>query len=138
MKDLSLKMRDLHVSHTLGCTGDCKSGTPKDRDEVNRREVYECDGWVCDLEVIGVSSIFKLIRKDADLSRMLPTFDMRCEENADGSSIPPPLPPSLPPSTFSPSLPPSLWRTVTNMSVRVYVCMYVCMYPWMYVSVLSS
>ena len=28
--------------------------TPKDRDEVNKREVSECDGCVCDLDVIGV------------------------------------------------------------------------------------
>ena len=30
------------------------TGTPKGRDEVNKREVYECDGWVCDLEVISI------------------------------------------------------------------------------------
>jgi hypothetical protein len=29
----------------------------KDRDEVNRRDVYECDGGVCDRDVKGVSSI---------------------------------------------------------------------------------
>jgi hypothetical protein len=33
-----------------------------DRDEVNRREVSECDGWVCDFEVIGVPSRFIYIR----------------------------------------------------------------------------
>ena len=27
----------------------------KDRDEVNRREFWVCDGWVCDLEVIDFS-----------------------------------------------------------------------------------
>ncbi len=26
------------------------TGTPKDKDEVNRRDVYECDGWVCFLK----------------------------------------------------------------------------------------
>jgi len=31
-------------------------GTPKDRDKFNRREVCECDEWVCDLEVIGTPS----------------------------------------------------------------------------------
>ncbi len=41
------------------------TGTPKDRDEVNRRDVYECDGWVCVLEEIGAPAIFKLIRKAA-------------------------------------------------------------------------
>jgi hypothetical protein len=34
------------------------TGTPKDTDEINRREVYECDGWVCVLEVINVPSRF--------------------------------------------------------------------------------
>ncbi len=29
------------------------TGTPKDRDEVFKREDCECDGWVCDFEVIG-------------------------------------------------------------------------------------
>jgi hypothetical protein len=32
--------------------------------------------------VIGVSSIFKLIRKDVSLTRVLPTFVFRSEENA--------------------------------------------------------
>ncbi len=39
------------------------TGTPKDRDEVNNREVCECDGWVCDWEVIDVPSRLRLIRK---------------------------------------------------------------------------
>jgi hypothetical protein len=30
------------------------TGTPKDKDEVNRREVCECDGCVCDLDVVDV------------------------------------------------------------------------------------
>ena len=44
MKDKTLKLRDLHVSHTQ-CVAR-GTGTTKDRDEVNKREVYECDGWV--------------------------------------------------------------------------------------------
>jgi hypothetical protein len=38
------------------------TGTPKDRDEVNRREVYEYDGCVCDRGAKGTPSIFKVIR----------------------------------------------------------------------------
>jgi hypothetical protein len=41
MKDYKLKQRNLRASHTLGWSG---TGTPKDRDEVNKREVCECDG----------------------------------------------------------------------------------------------
>ena len=60
------------------------TGTPKDKDEVNKREVYECDGCVCDLEVIGVPSIFNVILSVTVLVRMLTTLDLRCEEK-DGS-----------------------------------------------------
>jgi hypothetical protein len=34
----------------------------------------------CDFEVIGESLIFNVIRSVADLVRMLPTFDLSCEE----------------------------------------------------------
>ena len=43
-----------------------RTATPKDRDEVNRREVCECDGWVCVLEVIGAPSRLRVTRKAAD------------------------------------------------------------------------
>jgi hypothetical protein len=54
--------------------------TPKDRDEVKRREVWECEGWVCDVEGIGVPSIFKTIHRVTSLTRMFPTLDLGCEE----------------------------------------------------------
>ena len=57
------------------------TGTPKDRDEVNRREFWVCDGWVCDLEAIGDPLIFKLIRSATTLVRMSSTLDLNCEEN---------------------------------------------------------
>ncbi len=58
MKDQNLKLRDLHVSDTVFLsvprgTGiftshihwvDRGPGTPEDKDEVNRRDVCECDG----------------------------------------------------------------------------------------------
>jgi hypothetical protein len=37
---LKTKAWNLHVSHTLVPRG---TGTPKDKDEVNRRDVCECD-----------------------------------------------------------------------------------------------
>jgi hypothetical protein len=43
-----------HVSHTPWV--DRGTGSPKNRDEVNKREVCEFDGWVCVLEVICVRS----------------------------------------------------------------------------------
>jgi hypothetical protein len=48
------------------------SGTPKDRDEVNRREVCECDGWVYDLDTTGVPSIFNIIRSTVVVTRRFP------------------------------------------------------------------
>ena len=45
------------------------TGTPKDKDEVNRREVWECDGWECDLEVMGDPSISRIIRKSFNLRK---------------------------------------------------------------------
>ena len=58
----------------------CGTGTPKDRDEVNRREVCECDGRVCDLEVIGAPSRLRLIRKVVTLVRIDETHDLSIEE----------------------------------------------------------
>ena len=45
------------------------TGTLKDRDEVNRREFWVCDGWMCDLESTGVPSIFSKIRIFRDTLR---------------------------------------------------------------------
>ncbi len=59
------------------------TGTPKNEDEVNKREVCECDGCMCDLEGIGIPSIFNFIRSVAALARMLPTLDLSCEEKAE-------------------------------------------------------
>jgi hypothetical protein len=53
------------------------TGTPKDRDEVNRREGCECDGWVWERDTKGVPSIFKVNRSAAALVRLriLSIFD---------------------------------------------------------------
>ena len=57
------------------------TGTPKNRDKVKRREVYECDGLVCDLDSTGVPSIFKRIRSTEVLTRIFPIFDLNCEKD---------------------------------------------------------
>ncbi len=46
-----------------------------------KRELCECDGWVCDLDVTGAPSIFSVIHSPAALTRMLSIFDLSCEEN---------------------------------------------------------
>ena len=53
------------------------TGTPKDRDEVNKRDACEWDGWVCERDVICAPSIFKLTHRVATLARVLPTFFFR-------------------------------------------------------------
>ena len=58
------------------------TGTPEDRDEVNRREVCKCDGWVCDLDVMGDPSKLIVRRKTAALARARPTLLLSCEEKA--------------------------------------------------------
>ncbi len=54
------------------------TGTPKDKDEVNKREVCECEGWVWDLDAIGTPSRLRLIRKAPVLVRTRPTFPLNC------------------------------------------------------------
>jgi hypothetical protein len=54
------------------------TGTPKDRDEVNKREVSECDGWVCDLDVMDTASKSSVIRKTVVLTRVRPTLLLTC------------------------------------------------------------
>ena len=44
----------------------------KDRDEVNRREDCEWDGWVCDLNVVDTRSKLSVIRRAAAFPRMFP------------------------------------------------------------------
>ena len=79
MKDQNLKMMNLHVSHTLGCS---RNGIPKDRDEVNRREVCERDGGVCDLDMMGDPSKLSVIRKAASLVKVSPTLLLSWTEKA--------------------------------------------------------
>jgi hypothetical protein len=50
------------------------TGTPKDRDEV----VSECDGRVCDLDVMGNLSKLNVIRKAVVLVRVRPTLFLSC------------------------------------------------------------
>jgi hypothetical protein len=53
------------------------TGIPKDRDEVHRREVCECDGWVCDLDVMGVPSKLSVTRKVSDYTDKTPETEKK-------------------------------------------------------------
>jgi hypothetical protein len=73
MKDKKLKLRDLHDSHTLGSVGVRGLEHLKIETRLIDERFVSVMGE-CDLEVIDTPSIFKLIRKDVSLSRMLPTL----------------------------------------------------------------
>jgi hypothetical protein len=72
-------MRNLHFSHIHRVVRG--TGTPKNKDEVYRRVVCQCEGWVCVHEVIVVPSRLRLTRKAEVLVRILSTFSLGCEEN---------------------------------------------------------
>ncbi len=54
------------------------TGTTKDKDEVNNREVCECEGWMWDLDAIGDPSKLIFVRKAATLVRVRPTLLCTC------------------------------------------------------------
>jgi hypothetical protein len=56
------------------------SQTSRHRDEVNRREVCECDGWVCDLDMMGAPSKLSVIRKPAVSARARSTLFLSWSE----------------------------------------------------------
>ncbi len=58
----------------------------QDRDEVNRRDFFECDGWVCDLDVTGVSLISNIIRSEVTLPRRFPHLDFNWGRTPRGGS----------------------------------------------------
>ena len=43
---------------------------------------------MCDLEVVGAPSIFRVMSSAGDSVRMLPTFDLSCEENTTVVELP--------------------------------------------------
>jgi hypothetical protein len=59
-----------------------KLETPKVKNEVNKREVHECDGRVRDPDVMVVPPTPKPTRKTETLPRVSPTIVSSCEENA--------------------------------------------------------
>jgi hypothetical protein len=42
---------------------------------------------VCDLETVGVTSIFRVMCSDGNLVRMLSTLDLSCEENTRAAVV---------------------------------------------------
>jgi hypothetical protein len=62
-------------------------GTPKDRNEVNRQEVWEYDGWVCVLEVIGVPSSLRFIRKVSSLKKKRSVSRWSCKNKRLTNSL---------------------------------------------------
>jgi hypothetical protein len=59
-----------------------KLETPKEKDEVNKREVHECDGRERDPDAMVAPPTPKPTRKVETLTRAPPTIVSSCEENA--------------------------------------------------------
>jgi hypothetical protein len=59
-----------------------KLETPEEKDDVNKREVHECDGRARDPDAMVVPPTPKSTLKAEALARALPTIDSSCEENA--------------------------------------------------------
>jgi hypothetical protein len=59
-----------------------KLETPKEKDEVNKREVHECDGRVRDPDAMVGPPTPKPTRKAEALVGAPPTIASSCEENA--------------------------------------------------------
>ena len=58
------------------------TGTPKDRDEVNKREIRECDGRAHDPDTMVAPPTPKPTRKAEALARAPPTIASSREEDA--------------------------------------------------------
>ncbi len=58
-----------------------KLETPKEKDEVNKREVHECNGRTHDPDVMEGPPTPKVTRKSEVLTRESPTIVSSCEEN---------------------------------------------------------
>ncbi len=71
MKDYNVKLRNLLTSHTLGWSWNWNT---------LKIEVCEYDGWVCDVEVIGVPSGLRVIRETTTLPKIKLTRDLSIEE----------------------------------------------------------
>jgi hypothetical protein len=59
-----------------------KLETPKEKDEVNKREVHECDVRTRDPDTMVVPPTSKPTFKTEALARAPPTITSSCEENA--------------------------------------------------------
>jgi hypothetical protein len=110
-------MRDLLLWHDSG------TGTPKDRDEVKRREVWECDGWVWDLET---PSLETYVRGSPNHLHTRVSYTYSLTTLTRNSAPAPPLTRSsvlpltrTPPSKKTPSLPGPCpqWQSLSSLSL---------------------
>jgi hypothetical protein len=71
------------MSHIHWVPRQNKLETPKEKDEVNKREVYECDGRARDPDGMVDPPTLKPTLKAEALVRAPPTIVSSCEENAE-------------------------------------------------------
>ena len=70
------------MSHIHWVARQNKLETPKEKDEVNKREVHECDGRARDPDAMVAPPTPKPTRKAEALAMAPPTIASSCEENA--------------------------------------------------------
>ncbi len=70
------------MSHKHWVARQNKLEIPRDKDEVNKREIHECDGWTHDLGTMVVPLTLKSTHKTQALVREPPTIVSRREEDA--------------------------------------------------------
>ena len=70
------------MSHIHWVARQNKLETPKEKDEVNKREVHECDVSTHDPDAMVVPPTPKSTRKAEALTRAPPTIASSCEGNA--------------------------------------------------------
>ena len=81
MRDSKLELRNLHASHTLGCTTKHTIEIPQDKDEVNKQDIHDCDGRAHDPGTMVAPLTPKPKRKAETLDKAPPTIDSHLEED---------------------------------------------------------
>ena len=70
------------MSHIHWVARQNKLETPKDKDEVNKQDIHECDGWAHDPDTMVAPLTPKPKRKAEALTRAPPTIVWSREEDA--------------------------------------------------------
>ena len=82
MRNLHASHRGIYMTHIHWVARQNKLETPKEQDEINKREVHEYDGQARDPDAMVAPPTPKPTRKAEAFDRAPPTIASSCEENA--------------------------------------------------------